>query len=225
MDYKFYGNDTKSVTPINSLYKNVKEQRHLYDLLNTSWSKDTCPDRLKSKWDKSNNTVGQCSITALIVQDIFGGNIYGIPLIDGGYHCFNKIGDVIFDLTSEQFGDEKLNYSLDNLLNREELLTDPSRKFRYQLLSKELKKLVLPLKRIGNTIILTDEDNKIIASVSYKNIDDNTRDIDRTFVDPILRGQGIANVLVELLYSELENKGYNITASCPFAAKIIAKTQ
>ena len=33
MNYKFYGSNTKSVYPINTEYKKIKDQRHLYDLL------------------------------------------------------------------------------------------------------------------------------------------------------------------------------------------------
>ena len=44
------------------------------------------------------------------MQDIFGGKVCGVPLEDGNYHCFNVVGDCLFDLTSEQFGDQKLDY-------------------------------------------------------------------------------------------------------------------
>ena len=50
------------------------------------------------------------SITAFLAQDIFGGKVYGILREGGNYHCYNVVGDCVFDLTSEQFGDEKLCY-------------------------------------------------------------------------------------------------------------------
>ena len=34
----------------------------------------------------------------------------GVPLADGNFHCFNVAGECVFDITSEQFGDEKLDY-------------------------------------------------------------------------------------------------------------------
>ena len=58
---------------------------------------------MQEKWSEANPTCGQCSITAFLVQDIFGGEVYGVSLGDGNYHCFNKVGDAVFDLTSEQF--------------------------------------------------------------------------------------------------------------------------
>ena len=54
-------------------------------------------------------TLGQCSITAFLAQDIFGGKVYGIPREGGkNFHCYNVVplpdgSECIFDLTSEQF--------------------------------------------------------------------------------------------------------------------------
>ncbi|MBO7079149.1 MAG: hypothetical protein J6W64_05005, partial [Bacilli bacterium] len=110
MDYKFYGYESKSVKPINAEYVAILDQRHLYDLLCDIWCKETCAPRMQKDWSKDNKTLGQCSITAFLVQDIFGGEVYGVPLEDGNYHCFNKVNDVLFDLTSEQFDDTKLDY-------------------------------------------------------------------------------------------------------------------
>lgn len=57
-------------------------------------------------------TLGQCSITAFLAQDIFGGKVYGIERPNGSIHCYNIVNEYVFDLTSEQFGDEKLDYSV-----------------------------------------------------------------------------------------------------------------
>lgn len=65
---------------------------------------------MRDRWTYENMTLGQCSITAFLAQDIFGGKVYGIKRPGGNYHCYNVIGDCAFDLTSEQFGDEVLNY-------------------------------------------------------------------------------------------------------------------
>ncbi len=109
MDYKFYGSGTKDVKPICEKYNKIKNQRDLYDILSNIWCKDTCAPRMRDRWNIDNKTLGQCSITAFLVQDIFGGKVYGIKMNDGNYHCYNVIGDVKFDLTSEQFS-YKLEY-------------------------------------------------------------------------------------------------------------------
>ena len=76
--------------------------RDLYDLLSDIWCADTCAPRMREGWSKENKTLGQCSITAFLAQDIFGGEVYGILRSDGNYHCYNVIGDCVFDLSSEQ---------------------------------------------------------------------------------------------------------------------------
>lgn len=66
---------------------------------------------MRPDWSPANRTLGQCSITAFLLQDIYGGKVYGVPLEDGNFHCFNDVGGCIFDLTSEQFGEEQLDYT------------------------------------------------------------------------------------------------------------------
>ena len=141
MKYKFYGSDTKSVHPINPKYKKIKDQRHLYDLLSEIWCEYTCTPRLRKEWSPENKTCGACTITCLLVQDIFGGEIYGV-YVDGNVHCFSKVGDVIFDLTSEQFKDKKLNYTLEYPQSREFHLSNPDKKERYLYLVSKLEELL-----------------------------------------------------------------------------------
>ena len=136
--YQFYGHDTPSVKPINEQFKVIKDQRHLYDLLSELWSKETCAPRMQNDWSIDNMTLGQCSITAFLVQDIFGGLVYGVPLSDGNYHCFNVIGDVVFDLTSEQFGSIKLDYKNVFLQKREDHFSKLEKYERYLLLKRSL---------------------------------------------------------------------------------------
>ena len=84
--------------------------RDHYDLLSGIWCADTCAPRMRGGWSPDNKTLGQCSITAFLMQDIYGGKVYGVPLEDGGFHCFNIAGGCVFDLTSEQFGGAALDY-------------------------------------------------------------------------------------------------------------------
>ena len=82
----------------------------LYNALLKLWCADTCAPRMREGWTPDNPTLGQCSITAFLAQDIFGGRVYGVPRPDGSFHCFNVVNGLVFDLTSEQFGGERLNY-------------------------------------------------------------------------------------------------------------------
>ena len=142
MKYNFYGSETPSIKPINNHYLYIKDQRHMYELMQNVWDIDSCAPRYRDVWSKENNTVGQCSITSFLIQDIFGGEVYGVPLKDGGYHCFNKVGDVIFDLTSEQFGDEKLTYTLNYPQSREEHFASEEKYKRYLYIKEKLEKLI-----------------------------------------------------------------------------------
>ena len=140
MDYRFYGWEGANARPVSAEYEKVSDPRHLYDLLCTIWCAQTCAPRLRGGWSMENQTLGQCSITAFLVQDIFGGEVLGIPLQGGGVHCLNKAGGCLFDLTSEQFGDEKLDYSCCIPQSRDVHFADPEKYNRYLYLKNELLK-------------------------------------------------------------------------------------
>ena len=101
-DYKFWGWEHADVFPADKNYSFIKDPRNLYDILSKIWCAGTCAPRMREKWTPDNKTLGQCSITAFLAQDIFGGKVYGIKRPDGNVHCFNVVGDCRFDLTSEQ---------------------------------------------------------------------------------------------------------------------------
>ena len=66
-----------------------------------------------------------------------------MPLGDGNYHCFNVVGDCVFDLTSEQFGDEKLDYSLLHEQTREEHFRKLEKFERYEKLKAKLSESLI----------------------------------------------------------------------------------
>ncbi len=139
--YNYYGAEHK-INVKNCLYDGIKNIHDLYDALVKSWSRETCTQRLRHKWTKEDYTCGQCAITAFVVQDIFGGDIYEIPLESGGVHCFNLIDGVAVDLASEQFGDKAKDLDYTNniaLQDRELRMLQPGKKERYELLKSNLK--------------------------------------------------------------------------------------
>lgn len=141
--YKFYGHESKDVKPIAKGFERIKNQRHLYDLMSNIWCEYSCAPRMRPDWSENNKTLGQCSITSFLIQDIFGGKVYGVPLPEGGYHCYNIVGDSKFDLTSEQFGDTKLDYSDLYEQSREEHFASKEKLERYLYLKKELMNTLL----------------------------------------------------------------------------------
>ncbi|MBR5088598.1 MAG: lysophospholipase [Ruminiclostridium sp.] len=138
--YSFYGWENADVSPVDPEFASVRDPRVLYDLLSPLWCEYTCAPRLRSQWSSDNRTLGQCSITAFLAQDIFGGKVYGVPREGGNFHCYNVVGDCVFDLTSEQFGDEKLNYEDNPEQLREVHFASDEKRERYEFLRDELKK-------------------------------------------------------------------------------------
>lgn len=130
---KFYGWEGADLRDANGL-----TLQSLYELLGGAWRADTCTPRLRERWSPENPTLGQCSVTAFLVQDLFGGEVRGVPREAGGFHCFNVIDGRTFDLTSEQFGDEKLNYADCPEQSREAHFARAEKRQRYLLLRKRL---------------------------------------------------------------------------------------
>ena len=138
-EYKFYGWEQANVWAVTDQYKGVKTPTDLYDALSEVWCAETCAPRMRDNWTAENKTMGQCSITAFLAQDIFGGEVYGIRRTDGNYHCYNVVGDCCFDLTSEQFGDEILIYENNPRQFRETHFAKEEKRLRYEYLKKGLK--------------------------------------------------------------------------------------
>ena len=110
----------------------------LYTLLLKLWKRDTCAPRMRKDWTEENPTLGQCSITAFLAQDIFGGKVYGVPLGDGNFHCFNAGEGWRFDLTSEQFGAIILSYENAPEQFREAHFAKEEKRLRYEALKASL---------------------------------------------------------------------------------------
>ena len=131
--YQFYGweaahvRDSLGLTPCD-----------YYDLLSDSWCAETCAPRMRKDWTIENRTLGQCSITAFLIQDIYGRKVYGVPLGDGNYHCFNDVDGCVFDLTSEQFGDTRLDYANCHEQDRAVHFAKAEKRERYGLLKERL---------------------------------------------------------------------------------------
>ena len=146
-EYKFYGHETADKPrPLAADLAWLKSPLDLYDALSDGlWRKETCAPRMQDEWSPENKTLGQCSITAFIVQDLFGGEVYGILRPGGNYHCYNVIGDARFDLTSEQFGEKakELVYDDKHLQSREVHFAKEEKKARYEY----LKQLVYEYKK------------------------------------------------------------------------------
>lgn len=66
-------------------------------------------------------------------------------------------------------------------------------------------------------IFAEDEKGKLLAEVTFPKISENTVDINHTFVDDSLRGQGIAGKLMERTVKVLEQLDQKAVCSCSYA--------
>ena len=137
--YGFAGWEKADAQARTAEYAGIRTPKDLYNALWHVWSAETCAPRMRGGWSEDCRTLGQCSVTAFLAQDIFGGKVYGIPLEDGSVHCYNAAGDCVFDLTSEQFPGVKLQYSAQPEQFREEHFRKAEKKARYELLKAGLK--------------------------------------------------------------------------------------
>lgn len=139
-EYKFWGwENTDKIRPKEEFEK-LGNPKDFYDLLCKIWCQYTCAPRMRDEWTIENQTMGQCSITAFLVQDIYGGQVYGVLRPGGNYHCYNEVDGIFFDLTSEQFGDEKLDYNNNPVQSRQEHFSKKEKYERYLYLKKEVEK-------------------------------------------------------------------------------------
>lgn len=75
------------------------------------WAPDTCDVADLPDWSPENPARGQCGVTALVLQDLLGGELLlaDVTHADGsrqGVHYFNRLaGGIVVDLTREQFTD------------------------------------------------------------------------------------------------------------------------
>lgn len=73
-----------------------------------AWGPDTCYPNMREEWTPENPSRDQCGMTALVVQDVLGGDlVHGAVHVAGeqvGHHYWNRLPDGSdVDLTSDQF--------------------------------------------------------------------------------------------------------------------------
>lgn len=108
-----------------------------FGVLLKSWVK-----RSNEDYDFSNDPAhNQCTVTAMVVQDCFGGEILALSMPGGGTHYLNLIDGKVFDLTSDQFTSHgvELDYSGVKVVPRSSVGVDGSAPERYQALKANIE--------------------------------------------------------------------------------------
>jgi hypothetical protein len=104
----------------------------LYRAISRVWSADTSSPT--GAWSPSNPAQNHCSVTSLIVQDHFGGEILSTKTV-GGTHFYNLVNGTRWDLTVSQFA-EPVPYD-DAASSRDAALADTSEE-KYALIRARL---------------------------------------------------------------------------------------
>lgn len=69
----------------------------------------------------------------------------------------------------------------------------------------------------SNRIYAEQDDHLLLAEVTFPARDSHRVNIDHVYVDPSLRGQGVASDLMLMAYKAIKEKGLEIVAKCPYA--------
>lgn len=100
------------VYPFDEMWSGLTFQ-DLEAAIRASWSLETCDPTDVPEWTQSNPSRGQCAVTALVIHDVFGGQLLEaeVHLRDGsrqGFHYWNRLDGVDVDLTRGQFASHEL---------------------------------------------------------------------------------------------------------------------
>ncbi|NLI55323.1 MAG: N-acetyltransferase [Clostridiales bacterium] len=74
-------------------------------------------------------------------------------------------------------------------------------------------------------IFSMDEHQELMAETTYVYTKDGEVDIDHTYVNPVLRGQGAAGKMMEVVAKHLRDSGLKATATCSYANAWLRKNR
>jgi predicted GNAT family acetyltransferase len=74
-------------------------------------------------------------------------------------------------------------------------------------------------------VFSTNENGELMAEATYSIKENGEADINHSYVNPVLRGQGIAGKLMEALALHLRKNHIKATATCSFANSWLTKNK
>lgn len=83
----------------------------------------------------------------------------------------------------------------------------------------------MEFKKETNRIYLENENGEMVAEVTFPNMNETQVNINHTFVDNSLRGQGIAAKLMEEVVKELSASGKKAIPTCSYAVTWFEKNK
>ena len=77
----------------------------------------------------------------------------------------------------------------------------------------------MDFKQEESKIYLNDDNNHMIAVVTFPKVSEGVVNLDHTFVDPSLRGQGVAGKLMEAAVAYFRSNNLKVKPTCSYAVK------
>lgn len=102
-----------------------------------AWSKETCYEPQQDVWLKENPAMGQCYVTALVLNDYLGGEILKAKSSNGVSHYWNSVDGEEIDFTRSQFPEDEV-FTKPVMVLRENLEENE----RYRILKEKVESLL-----------------------------------------------------------------------------------
>lgn len=103
--------------------------------LSDAWSRGTSAD--PEHWTTDNPALGQCAVSALIIQDLLGGQLLRTEINHVSYYWNTLMNGQQVDVTIQQFGKIWARGEI-KVRDREYVLSFPDTVLRYEMLKKRL---------------------------------------------------------------------------------------
>ena len=75
----------------------------------------------------------------------------------------------------------------------------------------------MDFKRGKNSIYIDDNNGNILAEVTFPIVRENIVSINKTYVSPTLRGQGVAGKIMEEAVKTIEKNAWKVKIECSYA--------
>ncbi len=81
----------------------------------------------------------------------------------------------------------------------------------------------MEIKQGNNCFYIGESEQSAIAEITYVYIDEQAINVNHTFVDPSLRGQGIAKKLMDKVVDFAKEQHIKIKPTCSYAVKVFPR--
>ena len=161
----------------------------------------------------------EAALWVVLNTDSYSSSIIGAINLGGDT---DTIGAITGSITGILYGYTAIPKSWLNELRKKDYLEEYCKSFE-NILSKDSKLDNYIYE--DNRIYKLDDNNNLIAEVTFNKINDDTVNINHTFVDDDYTGKGYGTEIVLETIRFLKSRNYKIKSTCNFASKILEKEE